>query len=195
MIAIRLHIFVSWVLGGTLAWRFLDSKKAAASDPSRSKNLALHKHYLSLPHRDTGSYLKLTHGTGRVIVPRKKKDLQPGNYVVRVRVGVVKGTPASRRFIEVGHPQRDIDSRDWGLKGKPIGVRQVTGTIEAPQIIEFPIDLRSGMPQEFAVQEKQPNTGNLKVLWDDHNRLVKEIERRVPVDGGTGREMSPGPRS
>ena len=153
---------------------FLDSKKAAASDPSRSKNLALHKHYLSLPHRDTGSYLKLTHGTGRVIVPRKKKDLQPGNYVVRVRVGVVKGTPASRRFIEVGHPQRDIDSRDWGLKGKPIGVRQVTGTIEAPQIIEFPVDLRSGMPQEFAVQEKQPNTGNLKVLWDDHNRLVKE---------------------
>ena len=153
---------------------FLDSKKAAASDPSRSKNLALHKHYANLPHRDTGTYLKLTHGTGRIIVPRKKKELQPGNYVVRVRVGAVKGTPASRRFIEVGHPQRDIDSRDWGLKGKPIGVRQVTGTIEAPQIIEFPIELRSGMPQEFAVQEKQPNTGNLKVLWDDHNRLVKE---------------------
>ena len=153
---------------------FLDSKKAAASDPSRSKNLALHKHYANLPHRDTGTYLKLTHGTGRIIVPRKKKELQPGNYVVRVRVGAVKGTPASRRFIEVGYPQRDIDSRNWGLKGKPIGVRQVTGTIEAPQIIEFPIELRSGMPQEFAVQEKQPNTGNLKVLWDDHNRLVKE---------------------
>ena len=153
---------------------FLDSKKAAASDPSRSRSLALHKHYASLPHRDTGTYLKLTHGTGRVIVPRKKKELQPGNYVVRVRVGAVKGTPASRRFIEVGHPQRDIDSRNWGLKGRPIGVRQVTGTIEAPQIIEFPIELSSGMPQEFAVQEKQPNTGNLKVLWDDHNKLVKE---------------------
>ncbi|MDC0157268.1 DUF1592 domain-containing protein, partial [Verrucomicrobia bacterium] len=153
---------------------FLDFQKAAASDPSRSRNLALHKHYASLPHRDTGTYLKLTHGTGRVIVPRKKKDLQPGNYVVRVRVGAVKGTPASRRFIEVGYPQRDIDSRDWGLKGKPIGVRQVTGTIEAPQIIEFPIELRPGMPKEFAVQEKQLNTGNLKVLWDDHNRLVKQ---------------------
>ena len=153
---------------------FLDSKKAAASDPSRSRNLALHKHYASLPHRDTGTYLKLTHGTGRVIVPRKKKELQPGNYLVRVRVGAVKGTPASRRFIEVGHPQRDIDSRNWGLKGKPIGVRQVTGTIEAPQIIEFPVELRSGMPQEFAVQEKQPNTGKLKVLWDEHNKLRKE---------------------
>ncbi len=153
---------------------FIDCHKAAAADPSRSKNLALHKHYVSLPHRDNGTYLKLTQGTGRVIVPHNKKDLQPGNYVVRVRVGAVKGTPSSRRFIEVGHPQRDIDSRDWGLKGKPIGVRQVTGTIEAPQIIEFPIELRPGMPKEFAVQEKQPNTGNLKVLWDDHNKLRAE---------------------
>jgi len=153
---------------------FIDCHKAAAADPSRSKNLALHKHYVSQPHRDTGTYLKLTQGTGRVIVPAKKKDLKPGKYVVRVRVGAVKGTPASRRFIEVGHPQRDIDSRNWGLKGKPIGVRQVTGTIEAPQIIEFPIELRSGMPHEFAVQEKQPNTGKLKVLWDEHNKLKKE---------------------
>ena len=153
---------------------FLDSKKAAGSDPSRSKNLALHKHYASLPRRDTGTYLKLTLGTGRVIVPRKKKELQPGNYVIRVRVGAVKGTPASRRFIEIGHPQRDIGSRDWGLKGRAISVHQVTGTIEAPQIIEFPVELRSDMPQEFAVQEKQPNTGKLKVLWDEHNKLKKE---------------------
>jgi hypothetical protein len=152
---------------------FLDSKKAAGSDPSRSKNLALHKHYVSLPHRDTGAYLKLTHGTGRVIVPRKKKELQPGSYIVRVRVGAVKGTPAFRRFIEVGHP-RNRRIGGWGLKGKPISVGQVTGTIEAPQIIEFPIDLRSGMPQEFAVQEKQPNTGNSRVLWDDHNKLRAE---------------------
>ena len=148
---------------------FIDSKKAAAADPSRSRSLALHKHYAGLPHRDTGTYLKLTHGTGRVIVPPKKKKLHPGNYILRVRVGAVKGTPASRRFIEIGHPQRDIESRDWGLKGKPIGVRQVTGTIEAPQIIEFPIEMRSGMPDEFAVQEKQPNTGNLKELWTAHN--------------------------
>ena len=53
-------------------------------------------------------------------------------------------------------------------------MRQVTGTIEVPQIIEFPVELRSDMPQEFAVQEKQPNTGKLKVLWDEHNKLKKE---------------------
>ena len=64
--------------------------------------------------------------------------------------------------------------RDWGLKGKPISVHQVIGTVEEPQIIEIPIEVRSDTPREFAVQEKQPNNGNLKVLWDDHNKLKQE---------------------
>jgi len=151
---------------------FIDSAKAAAAAPSRDRSLALHKHYASLPHRDTGTYLKPTHGTGRVIVAPKK--VSAGSYVLRVRVGSVKGAPASRRFIEIGHPQRFIASRDWGLEGRPISVHQVTGTIEEPQIIEIPIEVRSDTIREFAVQEKQPNNGNLKVLWDDHNKLKKE---------------------
>ncbi|MDC0065339.1 DUF1592 domain-containing protein [Verrucomicrobia bacterium] len=151
---------------------FIDSAKAAAAAPSRDRSLALHKHYASLPHRDTGTYLKPTHGTGRVIVAPKK--VPAGSYVLRVRVGSVKGAPASRRFIEIGHPQREIRVRDWGLKGKPISVHQVTGTVEEPEIIEIPIEVRSDTLREFAVQEKQPNNGNLKVLWDEHNKLKKE---------------------
>ncbi len=151
---------------------FIDANKAAGSDPSRSRNLALHEHYASLPHRDTGTYLKLTHGTGRVIVAPKKMPV--GSYVLRVRVGTVKGTPTARRFIEVGHPQRAIASRNWGLEGRSISAHQVTGTVEEPQIIEIPIDVRSDTIREFAVQEKQPNTGKLKVLWDEHNNLKKE---------------------
>ena len=92
-----------------------------------------------------------------------------GSYVLRVRVGTVKGTPAARRFIEIGHPQRVIASRDWGLEGRSISAHQVTGTIEEPQIIEIPIEVSSDTTREFAVQEKQPNTGKLKVLWDEHN--------------------------
>ncbi|MDP6353884.1 MAG: DUF1587 domain-containing protein [Planctomycetota bacterium] len=96
---------------------FVDSAKAAAADPSRSRSLALHKHYASLPHSDRGTYLKLAHGTGRVIVA--PKELPPGNYVMRVHVGVVKDTPASRRFIQVGHPQRQIASRNWDSLAGP----------------------------------------------------------------------------
>ncbi|PHR89499.1 MAG: hypothetical protein COA78_35785 [Blastopirellula sp.] len=152
---------------------FRDSQKAAAGDPEGDRrNLAYHKHYASLPHRDRGAYLKLAHGTGRVIVSPKK--LPPGNYTLRVHVGAVKGSPASRHFIEVGHPQRLINSRNWGLEGQPISSHQVTGTIENPETIEIPLEVGSRTPKEFAIQEKQPNNGNLKVLWDAHNHHKKE---------------------
>ena len=159
---------------------FIDAKKAAASDPSRSRSLALHKHYASLPHRDRGTYLKLAHGTGRIIVPPKKKNLSPGSYVMRVRVGAVEGTPAERRFIQVGHPQRQIDIRNWGLEGRAISTHQVTGTIENPETIEIPLEVTSNTIQEFAVQEKQPNNGNLKALWDAHNKSKNENGYGIP---------------
>ncbi|MDV6031519.1 MAG: DUF1592 domain-containing protein [Phycisphaera sp. RhM] len=150
---------------------FRDSQKAAASHPENDRaNLAYHKHYAGLPHRDRGAYLKLAHGTGRIIVPPKKKELPPGSYVMRVRVGAVEGTPASRRFIQVGHPQRLIESRNWGLEGPATSTHQVTGTIDNPETIEIPLEVTATTIPEFAIQEKQPNNGNLKALWNDHNK-------------------------
>ena len=149
---------------------FRDSQKAAAGYPAGDRsNLAYHKHYVSLPHRDRGTYLKLAHGTGRIIVPAKKMELPPGSYVMRVRVGAVEGTRAARRFIQVGHPQRLIESRNWGLEGPAISTHQVSGTIENPETIEIPLEVGADTPREFAVQEKQPNNGNLKALWNAHN--------------------------
>lgn len=152
---------------------FRDSQKAAAGHPEGDRrNLAYHKHYAALPHRDRGAYLKVAHGTGRVIVA--PKELPPGNYTLRVRVGKVDGSPASRHFIQVGHPQRQIESRNWGLEGRAISSHQVTGTIENPETIEIPLEVGSKTIREFAIQEKQPNNGNLKALWDAHNALKKE---------------------
>ncbi|MDA9924704.1 DUF1592 domain-containing protein [Verrucomicrobiales bacterium] len=154
---------------------FRDAQKAAASDPKGDRaNLAYHKHYARLPHRDRGTYLKLAHGTGRVIISHKKNQLPPGSYTLRVAAAAVEGSPASRHFIEVGHPQRLIESRNWGLEGQPISSHQVTGTIENPQVIEIPLEVGTDTIQEFAIQEKQPNTGNLKELWDAHNAFKKE---------------------
>ena len=152
---------------------FGDAQKAAASDPKGDRaNLAYHKHYASLPHRDRGTYLKLAHGTGRVIVAPKK--LPPGSYTLRVAAAAVADSPASRRFIQVGHPQRQIASRNWGLAGPAISTHQVAGTIENPEVIEIPLEVGTDTIKEFAIQEKQPNTGNLKELWDAHNALKKE---------------------
>ncbi|MCR9198813.1 MAG: DUF1592 domain-containing protein [Planctomycetaceae bacterium] len=152
---------------------FRDSQKAAAAYPPGDRNnLAYHKHYAGLPHRDRGAYLKLAHGTGRVIV--SPGELPTGNYVMRVRVGAVEGTPDARRFIQVGHPQRLIESRNRGLEGPAISTHQVSGSIENPETIEIPLEVGTDTIREFAIQEKQPNNGNLKALWDAHNQWKKK---------------------
>lgn len=142
---------------------FIDSAKAFSNGPAQDRaKLAYHKHYAALPGRDRGTWLKLAHGVGRVVVTAE--DLAPGNYTLRISAGVADDAPAARRFIDIGYPQRQVP-RERGLVGQPIASRQVSGSIDKPEIIEIPIEIGIDTPREFAVQEKQPNNGNLKALW------------------------------
>ncbi len=171
---------------------FTDAKKAAASDPSRSRSLALHKHYVSLPHRDRGTYLKLAHGTGRIIIPPKKKELPPGSYVMRVRVGAVEGTPAERRFIQVGHPQRQIEIRNWGLEGRAISTHQVTGTIENPETIEIPLEVTSEYASRVrgageTAQQRKPQSAVECARRVESKKRLRPPARHLDRLGGVGR--------
>ena len=149
---------------------FRDSPMAASSNPEWDRyQLAYHNHYLTLPHREKGTYLKLGHGTGRIDITPKK--LPPGTYKLRIRAGVVEGTQASRRFIEVGHPQRKVPSWLRGIEGAPVSKHQITGTIAQPQIIETQLEVGAHTTREFAIQERQPT--DLKALWDAHNALKR----------------------
>jgi hypothetical protein len=156
---------------------FPEAHAPANANPDWPSTYAYLKHYASLPHRDTGAYLKPTKGTGRVIVSPENVPL--GNYTLRVRVGAVKGADPSRRFIDVGHPQRTYTAFefDYGLEGRAISTHQVSGTIEEPQIIEVPLEVRSDTIREFAVQEKQPNNGKMKVELEGPHSASKTNTR------------------
>ncbi|MDP6353883.1 MAG: DUF1592 domain-containing protein [Planctomycetota bacterium] len=159
---------------------FSEAHAPANANPEWPSTYAYYKHYASLPHRDTGAYLKPTKGTGRVIV--SPENLPIGNYTLRVRVGVVEGSDPSRHFIQVGHPQRTYSSAKWdhGLEGRAISTHQVKGTIEKPQVIELPLEVRSDKPREFAVQEKQPNNGKMQALWKTFNAFKKKNGYGIP---------------
>ena len=158
---------------------FIDAAKAAGLHPDTDPgNLALYKHFVGLPHRDRGTHLMLAHGIGRVDI--KPAQLPPGNYTLKIAAAAVPGSPASRHFIEVGHPQRQTASRQWGLDGVPISSHQVTGTYAKPQIIEVPIEIAAHSPKELGIQEKQPRGDRLKALWDTHNRMKKQNGYGIP---------------
>ncbi|MGB0240213.1 MAG: DUF1592 domain-containing protein [Verrucomicrobiales bacterium] len=159
---------------------FNDAPNANSANPERPNLYAYLKHYAALPHRDTGAYIKPTKGTGRVIV--SPEELPIGNYTLRVRVGAVEGSDPSRHFIQVGHPQRMYASPqfDHGFEGRAISTQQVTGTIDEPQIIEVPLEVRPDTIREFSVQEKQPNNGKVQALWKTFNAAKKKNGYGMP---------------
>ena len=96
-----------------------------------------HEYYLRQPHLDTGAYLTISGGNDIpndnlvLEVPFSWKTIV-GHYVVRVRIAATDNAPPERRFIEFGiHPRA----------GQVMSTHQVTGTMDAPQIIEIPLTL------------------------------------------------------
>ena len=97
--------------------------------------LSYHQHYLKQPHIDKGAYLTvptvhpsvLHTGYLEFINPWK---WPPGNYIVRVKAGAVKGAPRERRIFEFG-----VNA----AHGQVMSTHEVTASIENPEIIEIPI--------------------------------------------------------
>lgn len=145
---------------------FKDAQAASSAHPSIDRaNLALYKHFASLPQRDNGLYLMKAHGIGRIDIG--SKNLQPGKYTLRIRAAALDDAPAERRFIDIGHPQVETGQQRGLLSGAPIATRYVNGTMDSPEIIEVPIEIGMNTTKEFAVQEKQHND-NLKAAWGIH---------------------------
>ncbi|MBT4275211.1 MAG: DUF1587 domain-containing protein, partial [Verrucomicrobia bacterium] len=136
-----------------------------------SRKYAYLKHYAELPYSDRGTYLKLTWGIQRIDILPPQAKLVPGTYRMRIRAGAVEGSPMSRRFIELGYPQR-VNNVPAGFAGHPISVHQVTGTIRQPKVIETLIEVGLHTQKEFALQEKQ--SANKRGLRDAYNKAKKE---------------------
>jgi mono/diheme cytochrome c family protein len=97
------------------------------------------EHYLSMPGLDTGAYLAVPAGPRapnsnsrlNLDIPA---DWPPGEYVIRIRCAARPEAAPDRRFIEFGH-------RHYGDRMPAISAHHVTGTMNAPQVIEIPYTL------------------------------------------------------
>ena len=106
-----------------------------ANSALRPYYLPYHQHYLKQPHIDKGAYLTVPTVHPSVLPTGYLQFINPwswppGDYVVRIRAGAVKGAPLDRRIFEFG-----VNA----AHGQVMSTHEVTGTIENPQIIEIPI--------------------------------------------------------
>ncbi|MCX8511304.1 MAG: DUF1587 domain-containing protein, partial [Chthoniobacteraceae bacterium] len=95
---------------------------------------------ITLPPDQPSGWLKTKHEVEKV---------EPGRYKLRFRIGAVKGTPQERHFVDLG--SRASGTEEFSL----MHTFQISGTIDEPQIIEFPVNIIGNGPRTFVLREKR----------------------------------------
>ena len=156
------------------------------------------EHYLSMPGLDTGAYLAVhagprAPGSNTHLNLDIPADWPPGEYIIRIRCAARPEAAPDRRFIEFGH-------RSWGDRLPAISAHHVTGTMDAPQVVEIPYTLKSADPVERRFMIREIGTGSavaVRKMFDDGVKASGigpelaiwvdwiEIERKTPAAGDT----------
>jgi hypothetical protein len=114
--------------------------------------------YLALPAGDRGAYLMYAsnnhHDTEPISIPA---SAPPGDYMLRIRIGATADAPPLRRFLEYGLRGTKDDERSDFIS---LGTFQVTGSIDQPQVIEFPVRVSAHGPRTWHVREKRYHDGH-----------------------------------
>ena len=136
---------------------------------------------ITLPPEQPSGWLKTKH---------EVEKAEPGNYLLRFRVGAVKGTPKERHFVALG--SRKAGDEDFTL----MQTFQISGTTDAPQIIEVPVSLASDGPRTFVLREKRDvkldhelytaaqkatGVGPPPALWIDWVEWEGPIVKQAPI--------------
>ena len=173
------------------AFGFIDEDRVEFEEGQYDLNYPILEYYLEQPESKTGAIL-LTTFQGSYIdsttIPKK-----PGKYLLRVRAGAFPDAEPERRFLEFG--TKGSNSR--GGEMIVMGCRQVTGTIEDPQLIEIPVTVSTEGPNNIGLRQRQPNSreyarmvyrreraknkiGPTPALWIDWVELVGPIVQQWP---------------
>ena len=117
--------------------------------------------YLNDPLTKTGAYLTTfnVHTEEAITLPpdqpsgwlKTKHEVEnaaSGEYMLRFRIGAVKGTPKERHFVELGSRK---EKDEFGL----MQTFQISGSTDAPQVIEVPMSITAFGPRTFILREKR----------------------------------------
>ena len=102
-------------------------------------------------------------------------DLASGDYVMRVKIGRVPDKPSERAFLTfVEASPIDKDDRTF------LANKQITATLDQPEIIELPFKIGPGGPRKFVLFEKRPMKKEA-ISLPGRTRLITDAKQRDPV--------------
>ncbi len=154
---------------------FTDKSHAEFAKVVWDQNNRWFQQYLDRPLSKTGLFLDNTVQETCEYAIDMPADLATGDYVMRVKIGCLPGMPAERAFLNfVEASPIDKDDRTF------LTSKQITGTLEKPETIELPFQIRPGGPRKFILMEKRPLKKEA-ISLPGRTRLISDAKQRDPV--------------
>jgi hypothetical protein len=145
---------------------FADAGVAVRVEMLYSTELPRVQSYLADPFNASGVMLQNAQWWPQTL---DVSGMTPGNYRLRVRLGFDPNMSPRERMIEYGCQGES----GWPPEMKLLGWRTVTGTFDAPEVLEIPIEIRKGGPRFFGIREKRPNNSEFTSLESQRRRKIK----------------------
>jgi len=175
---------------------FVDENDVRFRERLYNQQYATYVDYFEYPETETGVLLSGFFNGAVVANLTPPKNWPAGDYILRVRVGALKGAADHQRFLEYGLAGGGARTGELDVMGSA----HVTGTYEDPQIIEVPVTIdqpggraigfRQRFPnsfeavrQSFVASLNQTGRGPKPALWLDYLELEGPIIQEWPPRG------------
>ncbi len=153
---------------------FTDKSHAEFAKVVWDSNSRWFQQYLDRPLSKTGLYLDNTVQETSEHAIDLPTETATGDYVMRVKIGLVPDMPAERAFLTfVEASPIDKDDRTF------LANKQITATLDRPEVIELPFKITPGGPRKFVLMEKRPLKRE-SISLPGRTRLVKDAKQRDP---------------
>jgi hypothetical protein len=154
---------------------FTDKSHAEFAKVVWDQNHRWFQQYLDWPLSKTGLYIDNTVNETSEYAVDLPAGIATGEYVMRVKVGCVPDMPAERAFLNfVEASPIDKDDRTF------LTSKQITGTLEKPELIELPFQVLPGGPRKFILMEKRPLKKEA-ISLPGRTRQMTDGKQRDPV--------------
>jgi hypothetical protein len=154
---------------------FTDKSHAEFAKVVWDSNNRWFQQYLDRPLSKTGLFLDNTVQETCEYAIDMPADLASGDYVMRVKIGRVPDMPSERAFLTfVEASPIDKDDRTF------LANKQITATLDQPEIIELPFKIVPGGPRKFVLFEKRPLKKET-ISLPGRTRQIIDAKQRDPV--------------
>ncbi|MDE0865764.1 MAG: DUF1592 domain-containing protein [Rubripirellula sp.] len=178
----------------TTDFDFIDESRVQFEEGQYQKQFPVFDEYLKYPSTRSGVAFTVTQGGAMVDFSLLPESAPVGEYLIRARVGRLPDAPPDRCYIEYGNTQPGASTGELSVRG----CRKVTGSLDAPEIIEFPFTVRGDDDRKIGIRERQHNSrdaartafkiarkNNQKLpppaIWLDWVEIVGPINREQTV--------------